>query len=197
MTAPDDPDDEWIHTLSNDSERQLKCRMLVGSHKVTFQVDTGATVNTLPARYADNIKPTTRTLEMWNNKKAAPLGICHTVVKNPKSKKTYSIEFVVVSDNYTPLLGYTTTHRYSGTQLHTATRLHNYTSLLGYTTTHRYSGTQLHTATRVHNYTPLLGYTTTHRYSGTQLHTATRVQNCEEDENDKDQDRESRYGFSR
>ena len=76
VTAPDDSDDEWIHTLSNDSERQLKCRMLVGRHKVTFQVDTGATVNTLPARYADNIEPTTRKLKMWNNTEAAPLGIC-------------------------------------------------------------------------------------------------------------------------
>ena len=75
---------------------------------MTFQVDTGATVNTLPARYADNIKPTTRKLKMWNNTEAAPLGICHTVVKNPKNKKTYSIEFVVVSDNYKPLLGYKT-----------------------------------------------------------------------------------------
>ena len=107
VTAPDDSD-KWIHTLSNDSERQLKCRMLVGRHKVTSQVDTGATVNTLPARYADNIKPTTRNLRMWTNTEAAPLGICHTVVKNPNHKKTYSIEFVVVSDNYTPLLGYKT-----------------------------------------------------------------------------------------
>ena len=111
MTEPYNSDDEWIHTLSNDSERQFKCRMLVGRHKVTFQVDTGATVNTLntlPTRYADNIKPTTRKLKMWNHIEAAPLGICHTVVKNPKNKKTYSIEFVVVRDNYTPLLGYKT-----------------------------------------------------------------------------------------
>ena len=99
--------------------------MLVGHHKVTFQVDTGATLNTLHTRYADNIKPTTHKLKMWNNTEAAPLGICHTVVNNPKNKKTYSIEFMVVKDNYTPLLGYITTHRYSGTQLHTATRVHN------------------------------------------------------------------------
>ena len=108
VTAPDDSDDEWKHTLSNDSERLLKCRMLVGRHKVMFQVDTGATVNTLPARYADNIKPTTRKLKTWNNTEAAPLGICHTVVKNPKNKKTYSIEFVVVSHNFALLLGYKT-----------------------------------------------------------------------------------------
>ena len=97
--------------------------MLVGRHKETFQVDTGATVNTLPARYADNIEPTTRKLNMWNNTEAAPLGICHTVVNNANNKKTYSVDFVVVSDNYTPLLEYKTTHRYSSTQLHTATRV--------------------------------------------------------------------------
>ena len=48
VTAPDDSDDEWIHTLSNDSERPLKCRILVDRRKLTFKVDTGATVNTLP-----------------------------------------------------------------------------------------------------------------------------------------------------
>ena len=63
VAAPDDSDDEWIHTLSNDSERQMKCRMLVGRHNVTFQVDTCATLNTLPARYAGNIELTTRKLK--------------------------------------------------------------------------------------------------------------------------------------
>ena len=107
VTVPDDSDDECIHTLSNDSERQLKSRMRVGRHKATFQVDTGATVNTLPARYADDIKPTIHKLKKWNNTVAFPLGICRTVVKNSNNKNTYSIEFVVVRDNYT-LLGYKT-----------------------------------------------------------------------------------------
>ena len=90
-------------TMSGYTLCQTTIYMLAGHHKVTFQVDTGATLNTLHTRYADNIKPTTRKLKMWNNTEAAPLGICHTVVKNPKNKKTYSIEFMVVRDNYTPL----------------------------------------------------------------------------------------------
>ena len=61
-------------------------------------------MNTLPARYAEDIKSTIRKLKKWNNTVFFPLGICCTVVKNSKNKKTYSIEFVVVRYNYTLLV---------------------------------------------------------------------------------------------
>ena len=62
----DSDEDDRINTRSIHGDRQLKCRMLVGTHKVVFQVDSGATVNNLPVRLADKIEPTKRVLRMWN-----------------------------------------------------------------------------------------------------------------------------------
>ena len=58
LTTNDSDDDDWINTLSTNRDRQLKCKMLVESHKVVFHVDSGATVNTLHVRFADKIEPT-------------------------------------------------------------------------------------------------------------------------------------------
>ena len=42
---------------------------------------------------------------MWNGTELKPLGITRLIVKNPKSGKKFSIEFVVVNDNLTPIIG--------------------------------------------------------------------------------------------
>lgn len=77
------------------------------SQSVTFQVDTGATVNLLPLRYAiqSNIRPTVKKLKMWNDTHVNPVGVCRIVIQNPKNQKKYSVEFVIVKENLAPLLG--------------------------------------------------------------------------------------------
>ena len=45
---------------------------------------------------------------MWNTTVATSLGICRAMVTNPKDNKVYKVDFLVVSDGYTPLLGYKT-----------------------------------------------------------------------------------------
>ena len=42
---------------------------------------------------------------MWNGTEMKPLGTTRLKVTNPKTGKKYSIEFVVVTDDLTPLLG--------------------------------------------------------------------------------------------
>lgn len=42
---------------------------------------------------------------MWNGTNLKPLGTTRLKVKNPKTHKKYSIEFVVVPDNLMPLIG--------------------------------------------------------------------------------------------
>ena len=59
-------DDDWINTLAIDGDHQLKCRMLVGTHNVVFQIDPGATVNTLHVRFVVKIDPTKMVLLMSN-----------------------------------------------------------------------------------------------------------------------------------
>ena len=63
-----DSDTEWIHAVNSSDGRQLKCRVLTGKNcasPVTFQIDTGASVNTITQRHAswvcaisDMIEPT-------------------------------------------------------------------------------------------------------------------------------------------
>jgi hypothetical protein len=42
---------------------------------------------------------------MWNDSELKPLGTTRLIVRNPKTEKKYSIEFVVVPDTLTPLIG--------------------------------------------------------------------------------------------
>ena len=99
-------DGDWINsTTTSVVSKDVKCLMLVDGKKLTFQIDTGATVNTLPVKYAKNIQKTDKVLSAWNNTKQVPLGICRRNVVNPRNNKKYSVEFIVFEDNFTPLLG--------------------------------------------------------------------------------------------
>ena len=79
--------------------------MLVGKSEVDFQIDTGAMVNILPLKYAKNVQKTSKVLFAWNKTKEAPIGICRRNIVNPRNNKKYNVEFVVVNNEYTPLLG--------------------------------------------------------------------------------------------
>ena len=80
--------------------------MIVGGSEITFQIDTGSSVNMLPARFAEKIEPTKKILRMWNKTQLNPLGKSHQLIENPKNGKMYEAEFVVFEgDQFTPLLG--------------------------------------------------------------------------------------------
>ena len=52
-----------------------------------------------------HISPSSKTLKMWNGLEMKPIGIMRLKVKNPKTGKKYLVEFVVVPDDLTPLIG--------------------------------------------------------------------------------------------
>ena len=81
--------------------------MEIGANPVRFQVDCGATVNILPKKYvgSNKIEKTSKVLQMWNRDKLKPEGTCRLIVKNRKTKKKYSVEFIVVKESLTPLIG--------------------------------------------------------------------------------------------
>ena len=72
-----------------------------------IQVDSGASVNVIPAKFvADKkLEGTTKTLQMWNDTTLQPLGSCRIILQNPKDKKKFSVEFLVVDKQLTPLIG--------------------------------------------------------------------------------------------
>ena len=106
---------EWISTVRASvnsveedvqSSREIFARMYVNREPVNFQVDCGASVNVIPAKYIDKkLKPCSKILQMWNQSEVKPLGTCRVKLHNPKTHKKYSVEFIVVPGNLTPLLG--------------------------------------------------------------------------------------------
>ena len=88
---------------------EVKCWMLMSSGtEVIFQVDTGSTVNVLPARFHSSdmpLNPVKKTLHAWNEGKVTALGMYWHTLRNPLTRKKYSIDFVIVKENFTPILG--------------------------------------------------------------------------------------------
>ena len=87
--------------------KEIIAEMLVDNKKVNFQIDCGASINIIPAKHAQGheIKSTTKTLRIWNGSQLKPIGTARIIMRNPKTRKKYSVEFVVVESNLTPLIG--------------------------------------------------------------------------------------------
>lgn len=99
-------DNQWLAVVSNTKER-LTATMLVNGCDVQFQVDTGADVNTISQKYVrqNQCMPTKQKLFMWNQSTLQPLGEATLSVNNPKSGVTSSVNFTVVDNSLTCLLG--------------------------------------------------------------------------------------------
>ena len=87
--------------------KEIYAEMILGGRPVRFHIDCGATVNVLPAKYVESkeIKSTKKVLQMWNKSELKPEGVTRVTIGNPKNNKKYSVEFVVVKEELTPLLG--------------------------------------------------------------------------------------------
>ena len=98
---------EITETVNSVSEREIYAKMLINEKPIKFHIDCGTRVNVLPSKYAnkEDIKPTKHVLQMWNKTELKPEGICYVTICNPKNRKKYSVEFIVVKENLTPLLG--------------------------------------------------------------------------------------------
>ena len=110
----DDSEVELIQTvetvgqiITSKNKKSIFAEMEIGANPVRFQVDCGATVNILPKKYvgSNKIEKTSKVVQMWNRDKLKPEGTCRLIVKNRKTKKKYSVEFIVVKESLTPLIG--------------------------------------------------------------------------------------------
>ena len=104
--------EEFIDTIStHGNTKDVKCRLILpvpNKTEVVFQVDTGASVNVLPSKYhpADlPLNPVKKTLRAWSNNTITPLGSYRHSFRNPMNRRRYSIEFLVVKEDFTPILG--------------------------------------------------------------------------------------------
>ncbi|XP_011664712.2 uncharacterized protein K02A2.6-like [Strongylocentrotus purpuratus] len=90
---------------------EVYARMMINEKAVDFQVDSGASANILPLRHLEGadyvLKPSKKKLMMWNEITMAIEGVSRVKMLNPKTKQKYSVEFIVVDKDFTPLLGST------------------------------------------------------------------------------------------
>ena len=93
--------------LSDSPKKFIYAEMLIDSKKVNFQIDCGASINIITAKHAQGheIKATTKTLRMWNGSQVKPMGSARFILRNPKTRKKYFVEFIVVESDLTPPIG--------------------------------------------------------------------------------------------
>ena len=74
---------------------------------VKLQVDCGAEINVISKRYIPNVmlEESSMTLQMWNNMTTKTIGKTRLIVRNSENNKKYNIEFQVVKEERTPLIG--------------------------------------------------------------------------------------------
>ena len=100
--------------------KEVYTEMQIHDKRVKFQINCGATINIINKRHAgSNVTPSSKMLKMKNGTEVKPLGTTRLLVRNPKTKKKYSIEFIVVPDNLSPLIAAHTAQQMGLITVHT------------------------------------------------------------------------------
>ena len=109
----DDSDTNWLATVEVPNKTCATALMQVNDCDVRFQLDTGADVNTLCQKFVrpTQVEPTTQKLIMWNKSKVNPLGETTLKITNPKNEEETVVDFIVVPNDYSCLLGLSTIQR--------------------------------------------------------------------------------------
>ena len=82
--------------------------MEIQGKPVKMQIDSGASCNVLPKKYLPRvaeIQKSKKLLTAYNKQQISALGTARVSMRNPRTRKKYNAEFVVVDCNYTPLIG--------------------------------------------------------------------------------------------
>ena len=97
---------ETTEAVNRVTECKIYVLMLINEKPIKFHIDCGATVIVLPAKYVnkEDILPTKRVLKMWNKTELNPEGTCSVTIRNPRNRRKYSVKFIVVEEDVTPLL---------------------------------------------------------------------------------------------
>ena len=92
----------------SDFPSKIYAAMEIQGKTVKMQIDSGASCNVLPKEYlpeGTEVQKTNKLLTAYNKERILALGTARVSMRNPKTRKKYNAEFVVVDGNYTPLRG--------------------------------------------------------------------------------------------
>jgi hypothetical protein len=102
---------------NNDSKSttsSVQATMVIGGKDVCFLLDSGATTNVMSAKTYKGVtndiqmrelRRTKRKLVMFNGTEMKPIGVRVLSFVNPKTDKTYDVEFVITQETCSPILG--------------------------------------------------------------------------------------------
>ena len=117
-----------LHLVENDSESEveellsvgnkqpgkvIKTEMSIKGETVVYQIDSGASVNVIPLRQIKNsvLEKSKTKLHMYNGTVIRPKGKTQLMLNNRKNGKKFKADFVVVEEDFTPLLGKVTSEK--------------------------------------------------------------------------------------
>ena len=94
-------------------EKVIKPEMIIKGETVVCQIDSGASVNLIPLRHIKSsvLEKRKTKLHIYNDTVIRPKGKTQLMLKNPKNVKKFKAEFVVVEEDFTPLLGKVTSEK--------------------------------------------------------------------------------------
>ena len=115
----DDPenDDDWLqaHALTfgvtgDAKQKRITAMMEVNQCSIRFQLDTGTDIKTINQRFVrkDQVRQTGEKLVMWNGTKLTPKGTAKLMTTNVNTGTKDEVDFVVVDNGLTCLIGSTT-----------------------------------------------------------------------------------------
>ena len=114
----EDDDDDWLQTHGltfgvngHKVQQRVTAMMQVSNCDVRFQLDSGADVNTINQRFVrkEQVRKTNEKLVIWNGTKMTKNGIVRLPTTNLKTGNTGDVDFVVVENGLTCLIGSATT----------------------------------------------------------------------------------------
>ena len=99
--------EQLVYTIKN---TKIFADMMVRSttEQVSFQIDTGSSVNILPIKFMPKDKEVSKTpiiLKSWTGNKITPVGSARIVIESPSNSKKYRLTFIIVKEDLSPILG--------------------------------------------------------------------------------------------
>ena len=97
-----------------DVENSVHAKMIVNDVEVVFQLDSGATINSMSQSLykkvtgdhtLEKIKPCIKTLVMYDKSTIKPVGEITLQVINPKNNDDFKVRFIIVREAVRPILG--------------------------------------------------------------------------------------------
>ena len=93
--------------MQGETYKSVPALMQVNGCEVSFQLDSGADVNTICQKFVkeSQVKSTSQKLIMWNKSKVTPLVQATLEILNTKSTQVSEADFIVVPNDFSCLLG--------------------------------------------------------------------------------------------